>query len=56
MLILADVSTALVTAMTSVATGALDAIGDILPVAAPVMGAMLIIGVGIKAFKRFTGR
>lgn len=49
-------STALVTALGSVATGATDAIGDILPVAAPVLGAILIIGIGIRAFKKFTGR
>lgn len=53
---MADIGTALVTALTSVATGATDAIGDILPVAAPVLGGILIIRLGIKAFRSITGK
>lgn len=51
-----EVSGAMVTAVTSIASSALGAIGDIVPVAAPVLGAMLIISIGIKTFKRFSGR
>ena len=50
------VSSSMVTAVTSMANAGLAAIGDIVPVAAPVLGAMVIIGIGIRAFKRFTGR
>ena len=53
---MADVATALITALTSVASGATDAIGDILPIAAPVLGAVIIIRLGIKAFKSITGK
>ena len=38
---MADVSTALVTALGSVSTSAIDAIGDIVPIAAPFLGAFL---------------
>lgn len=50
------VSSSMVSAVTSMANAGLAAIGDIVPVAAPVLGAMVIIGIGIRAFKRFTGR
>lgn len=50
------VTTALTTGLTSIATAATGAIGDIVPVAAPVLGAILIIGIGIKAFKKISGR
>lgn len=49
------VTTALTTGLTSIATGATGAIGSIIPVAAPVLGAILIIGIGIKAFKKVSG-
>ena len=47
------VTTALKTAMTSVANGAMGAIGDILPIALPVMGAIVVVGIGVKVFKKF---
>ena len=47
-----DVSAALVTALTSVATSATDAIGDMVPIAAPILGAFLVIRIGIAAFKK----
>lgn len=53
---MADVAAAMVTAVTSIATSATGAIGDIVPVAAPVLGAILIVGIGIKAFKKIAGR
>lgn len=51
-----DVVTALTTAVTSIAGNIMDGIAAILPVAAPIMGAMLVIGVGIAVVKKFTGR
>ena len=53
---MSDVVSALTTAMGTVATSALSAISGVIPVAAPVLGAILIVGIGIKAFKRITGR
>lgn len=53
---MASIVTALTTAMGDVATQALSAISGILPIAAPVLGGMLIIGVGIKVFKKITNR
>lgn len=47
---------ALVTAFTTMATDSLGAISQIVPVALPVLGAIIVLGVAIKAFKRVTGR
>lgn len=47
-------SSALVTGLTSVATQMTGALGDILPIALPVMGAILVVRYGIKVFKSFT--
>ena len=45
------VTSALTSSFTSVATSLTGLIGDILPIALPVVGAVLVIGVGIKIFK-----
>lgn len=50
-----DVVTALTTAMGTVATGAMGAVSGIIPVAAPVLGAILVIGIGIRTFKKVSG-
>lgn len=49
-------SEALTTAFTTVATQATGAIESILPIALPVMGAFIVVGVGIKVFKKVTGK
>lgn len=46
------VVTGLTSGLSSIATSALGAIGDIVPIAAPVLGGILIVGIGIKAFKK----
>ena len=51
-----DVVTALGTALGTVATSALSAISTIVPIAAPVLGGVLVIGIGIKAFKKLAGK
>lgn len=51
-----DVTTGLSTGIANAATSMMSAIGDILPVALPVMAAIAVIGVGIKVFKKVTGR
>ena len=49
-------SEALVSAMTTVASDATGAISSILPVALPVMGAFVVVKVGIRIFKMVTGK
>ena len=46
------ISTGLVTSFTSIAGDMTSAIADILPVAIPVMGAIAVIGIGIRVFKK----
>ena len=53
---MSDIVTALSTALGTVATSAMSAISGIVPVAAPILGAILVVGIGIKAFKKITGR
>lgn len=45
------VTSALTTAFTSVASSLTGLIGDVLPIALPVVGGVLVVGVGIKIFK-----
>lgn len=51
---------ALVTSVTSgisdMATSAMSAMGAVVPVALPVLGGMVVIGIAIKVFKRVTGK
>ena len=50
------VRTALITAFNSAATEITGTIGDILPIALPVVGAVIVIGVGIKVFKKVVNK
>lgn len=50
------VSTALKTGITSIATGMGDAIGDVVPAALPIVGMVLVVSIGLKVFKKITGR
>ena len=47
------VTTSLVTAITSFAGDAMGDIGSIVPVALPIMGAIVVVGIGIKVFRKF---
>ena len=47
------VTTALTTAISGFATDAMGAIGSIVPVALPIMGAIVVVGIGIKVFRKF---
>ena len=49
----ATIASALVTAITTIAGDATDAMVKIVPVAAPIMGGLLVIGIAIKTFKKF---
>lgn len=50
------VVSALTAALTTTATECKDAIAAVLPVALPVMGAIVVVGIGIKIFKKVTGK
>ena len=47
---------AMETALGTVANNALSVITNIIPVAAPVLGGILVVGIAIKAFKKLAGR
>lgn len=50
-----EVTSAITTGFTSVASSMTGIIGDIIPIALPVIGAILVVGYGIKAFKKASG-
>ena len=52
----ATVTSALVEGLSTVAEQASGAIIQVIPVAIVVMGAMFVVSVGIKAFKKIGGR
>lgn len=47
-----SVTTALTTSFTSVGTAVTGVMGDVLPIALPVIGAMMVITIGIKVFRK----
>lgn len=47
------VVTALTTAIKGFAGDAMGAIGAIIPVVLPIMGAIVVVGIGIKVFRKF---
>ena len=53
---MSDLTNALVAGFTTVATDMTGAIGSIVPVALPVMAAVAVVGLGIRVFKKVTGR
>lgn len=46
------ITTALTTALGSVSTNVMDAFGDVLPAALTIVGATLVVTLGVKMFKR----
>lgn len=50
------VTTALTDGITSIATDATSAIGNVIPVALPVMGIMVVVSLAIKVFKKVAGK
>lgn len=48
------VSDSLKTALTTIASDMTGVIGDIVPIAVPVIGGILVVTLGIKAFKKFS--
>lgn len=53
---LSSVETALTTSFTSIGSSMTSLVGKILPVALPIMGALVLVGFGIKAFKKVTNK
>lgn len=53
---LSFVETALTTSFTSIGSSMTSVVGKILPVALPIMGALLLVGFGIKAFKKVANK
>ena len=53
---LSSVETALTTSFTSIGSSMTSIVGKILPVALPIMGALLLVGFGIKAFKKVVNK
>ena len=51
---LSSVETALTTSFTSIAASMTSIVGKILPIALPIMGILLVVGFGMKAFKKVT--
>ena len=49
-----SVTEAMTSALSTTASDMLGAISSILPVAVPVVGAILVVTLGIKVFKKFT--
>lgn len=53
---MSDIISALATAMTSVKTDLFNALGDILPVALAIVGAGLVITLGVRYFKKIANK
>ena len=53
---LSSVETALTTSFTSIAGSMTSIVGKILPIALPIMGILLVVGFGMKAFKKVTNK
>lgn len=53
---LSSVESAMTTSFTEVGSSMTGMVGKILPIALPVMGALLLVGFGIKAFKKVANK
>ena len=51
-----DAADPLITACTSIASSATTAINGVIPIALPLVGAGLVITIGLKVFKRIAGK
>ena len=49
-----SVSESLTAALTTIASDMSNAVGAIVPIAVPVLGGILVVSLGIKAFKKIT--
>lgn len=53
---LSSVETALTTSFTSIGSSMTSIVGKILPIALPIMGILVLVGFGIKAFKKVANK
>lgn len=54
MFLSATATSAMTTALSSIAEEMSGAVNSIIPIAVPVIGGILVVTLGIKAFKKFT--
>lgn len=52
----ATVTSALTGGITTIAGEMMNAVAAVVPVALPILGAVMIVSVGIRLFKKITGR
>lgn len=50
------ITTALTTGITTIGTDAMSAVAAVVPVALPIFGAIVVVSIGLKVFKKVTGR
>lgn len=48
------VTTALSSALTTIASDMAGVVGSVIPIAVPVLGGIMVVTLGIKVFKKFT--
>lgn len=53
---LSSVESALTASFSSIGSAMTSVVGKILPIALPIMGALLLVGFGIKAFKKVANK
>lgn len=51
-----DITTALTTALGTVSGNALSVIADVLPVALTIVGAVMVVTIGIRVFKKIANK
>lgn len=47
-----DITTALTTALGNISTNVMDTFGDVLPAALTIVGAVLVVTLGVRMFKK----
>lgn len=52
----ATLTDTLTSSFSSVGTDLLSMVGKVAPIAIPVIGAVIVVNVGVKVFKRITGK
>ena len=53
---ISTVTDALTTGITTIGSDVMSAVGSVIPVALPVMGAIVVVSIGIKVFKKVAGK
>lgn len=53
---ISTVTEALTNGISTIGTDAMSAVGSVIPVALPIMGAIVVVGIGIKVFKKVAGK